>query len=89
MSRANVATSSLRIIAPIMRWKPFYEDCLWKIFISPDSQNGLSKVSGADAFQVRSLSVKRFIKQLGVLPDYLVSDIAKAIALCIDLETIE
>ncbi|MCD6327423.1 type II toxin-antitoxin system PemK/MazF family toxin [bacterium] len=52
MSRANVATSSLRIILPIMRWKPFYEDCIWKIHISPDSQNGLSKVSGADAFQV-------------------------------------
>jgi len=69
-----------------MRWKLFYEDCIWKIHISPDSQNGLSKVSGADAFQVRSLSVKRFVKKLGMLQDYLVSDIAKAVALCMDLD---
>jgi len=86
MSRADVATSSLRIVAPIMQWKAFYEDCFWKIYISPDKQNGLSKVSAADAFQVRSISVKRFVKRLGTLPDDLASNIAKAIALCIDLD---
>ncbi|MBN2208388.1 MAG: type II toxin-antitoxin system PemK/MazF family toxin [Candidatus Coatesbacteria bacterium] len=86
MSRAGMATSSLRIIVPIMRWKSFYEGCFWKIHISPERENGLSKVSAADAFQVRSVSLKRFVKRLGILPDEIVSNIAKAIALCIDLE---
>jgi mRNA interferase MazF len=33
----------------------------------PDEQNGLSKPSAADAFQIRSVSQERFVQCLGAL----------------------
>jgi mRNA interferase MazF len=33
--------------------------------IQPDKQNGLDNISGADTFQIRSLSTERFIRSLG------------------------
>jgi len=86
VSSVRIGRLPLRIIVPITQWQPEYATFPWMTHISPDKHNGLSKVSAADAFQVRSVSLKRFLKRLGVLPDEMVSNIAKAIALCIDLD---
>ncbi len=86
MSSVKTGRLPLRIIVPVTRWEDEYAGFPWMTRIYPDKQNGLSKVSAADAFQVRSISVKRFVKRLGVLPDEMVSNICKSIALCIDLD---
>nr|HDM59069.1 type II toxin-antitoxin system PemK/MazF family toxin [Bacillota bacterium] len=86
MSSSRIGKLPLRIIVPVTRWDDEYAYFPWMTRISPDKQNGLSKISAADAFQVRSISVRRFVKRFGALPDHLVSNIAKAIALCIDLD---
>ncbi|HSF52118.1 MAG TPA: type II toxin-antitoxin system PemK/MazF family toxin [Algoriphagus sp.] len=39
----------------------------WLIQIFPDSVNGLSKLSVADCFQIKSLSEDRFIRKIGSL----------------------
>lgn len=73
----------LRIVVPITDWKSGYERWAWFVKLSRTATNGLSKESGADAFQVKSISDDRFIQRLGVLRDEQVDQIANAIALCI------
>jgi mRNA interferase MazF len=65
----HVGRLPLRIVVPITDWKPAYANFSWFVHLMPDSQNGLSKESGADAFQVRSVSTTRFIEHLGNLSD--------------------
>lgn len=55
----------LKVIVPITDWKDRYEVASWMIKLMPDKENGLTKPSAADSFQVRSVSQKRFVKQLG------------------------
>jgi len=55
----------LKIIVPVTDWKERYELAPWMIKITPSTQNGLSKASTIDCFQVRSVSESRFVKKLG------------------------
>jgi mRNA interferase MazF len=57
----------LKVIVPITDWKNQYQIAPWMVKIIPSSQNGLSKNSSADCFQVRSVSEARFVKKLGIL----------------------
>jgi mRNA interferase MazF len=43
------------------------------IKINPSEQNGLSKTSSIDCFQIRSVSKARFVKKLGII-DSLIED---------------
>jgi mRNA interferase MazF len=56
----------------------------WFVKLPSTAQNGLSKLSGADAFQVKSLSESRFIKKIGTLPTSKMDEIAAAVVVCID-----
>ena len=55
----------LRVIIPITTWKNQYSQAPWLVKILPDKQNGLDKTSAADTFQIRSLSIERFIRAIG------------------------
>jgi mRNA interferase MazF len=57
----------LRIIVPVTDWKNHYSIAPWMVKLTPNVQNGLSKSSSADCFQVRSVSQTRFVKKLGHL----------------------
>jgi mRNA interferase MazF len=57
----------LKVIVPITDWKEKYEIAPWMIKIVANPKNGLSKDSCADCFQVRSVSQKRFVKQIGIV----------------------
>ena len=61
----NLGKLPLKIIVPITDWKDHYKIAPWMVKIEPDEINGLSKISAADCFQVRSLSQQRLIKRLG------------------------
>ncbi|MGA2621086.1 MAG: type II toxin-antitoxin system PemK/MazF family toxin [Thermoguttaceae bacterium] len=73
----------LRIVVPIIDWKPAYANYQWFVHLAPSTANGLSKESGADAFQVKSISERRFVKRRGVLAAVDLDDIAAAIAICV------
>jgi mRNA interferase MazF len=45
--------------------------------------NGLTKDSGADTFQIKSVSEARFVDFLGEITDAQLDQIAEAIALCV------
>jgi mRNA interferase MazF len=52
--------------------------------ILPTSQeNGLSKDSGADCFQVEFVSIQRFASKLGAITEEQMQNVACAIALCV------
>jgi len=57
----------LRIIVPITDWKTHYSIAPWMVKLNSTSQNGLSKISSADCFQVRSVSKTRFVNKIGHL----------------------
>jgi len=60
---AQVGRLPLRIVVPITDWKAIYATFPWFVFIPMRPENGLTKGSGADAFQVNLwLSVASSIK---------------------------
>ena len=83
MSVDRVARLPLRIVVPLTDWKPQYIQYPWFVQISPNASNGLTKDSGADAFQVKSVSEARFAQYLGIADAHEVAAIAAAIALVV------
>ena len=72
-----------KLVVPITDWKPAYATYPWFVELVPSATNGLSKPSGADAFQVKSVSETRFVRRLGRITDDQVVGIAEAISLCV------
>jgi len=73
----------LCIVVPVTDWKALPARFFWFVRLSPSSENGLSKDSGADCFQVKSLSTHRCIRRLGKVTDKQLENIVCAIVLCI------
>ncbi|HNX74680.1 MAG TPA: type II toxin-antitoxin system PemK/MazF family toxin [Candidatus Rifleibacterium sp.] len=69
----------LKIVVPITDWKERYEVAPWMVNLSPDEDNNLIKESAADCFQIRSLSVNRFSKKIGVIGQKKLEDIKEAL----------
>jgi mRNA interferase MazF len=80
---ADVGALPLHIVVPLTSWKPHYATATWLVHIPASSGNGLRNDSGADAFQVKSVSDNRLVRRLGVVTPLQVDAIATAIALCV------
>jgi len=74
---------ALRVVVPLTDWKPQYASYPWFVAIPADAGNGLTKDSGADTFQVKSISLHRFDRRLGSATAGQVDGAAAAIALCV------
>lgn len=77
----------LKIIVPITDWKDRYEIAPWMTKLEPDNENGLSKPSAADSFQIRSVSQERFVKQLGTVPEAIMDEIRTGLAKVLSIES--
>ena len=75
----------LKVIVPITDWKDRYAVAAWMVRLEPNPENGLSKTSAADAFQVRSVAQERFVRRLGKLSDSAMRDIARALAVVLSI----
>jgi len=64
VSNDQLGKLPLKIIAPVTDWKEHYRVAPWMIAINPSSQNGLTKKSSIDCFQIRSVSKNRLIKKI-------------------------
>ena len=73
----------LKIVVPITEWDNVYVRYPWMTRVEPNAVNGLLKTSGADAFQIRSLSLGRFTSKLGNLTDAELEMITDAIVLSV------
>jgi len=83
MTIPNAGRINLQIVIPITGWQPQFSRYFWMVKLMPDTSNGLDKDSAADAFQVKSVSVKRFQAKVGVITEKQLDEIAAAIAFCI------
>ena len=75
----------LKLVAPVTNWNIGFEGNLWHVRLEPNSTNGLSKASAADALQVRSVSLDRFISRLGRISQQELEDIVQALAAVVEL----
>ena len=75
----------LKVIVPITEWRDHYAVAPWMVRLEPDAENGLSKPSAADAFQVRSVAQERFARRLGKLPDKVMREISRALAVVLNI----
>ncbi len=75
----------LKVIVPITDWKDRYNQTVWMTKIEPNPQNGLSKISAADGFQVRSVSQERFVEKLGNLSAAELAEITESLALVLKI----
>ena len=83
ISLDTVGRLPLRLVVPITDWKPQYANYPWFVEIPATPTNGLTKDSGADAFQTKSVSLSRFVDRLGEVTSAQLDEIAEAIALCV------
>lgn len=75
----------LHIVVPITEWRSTFAAYPWFERLVATAKNGLNKESGADAFQIRSVSRDRFINKIGSIPKPQLEAICIRIALCIGL----
>ena len=73
----------VRVVMPITGWNESYRGYVWMTRLIPTPQNGLTKLSAADALQIRTVSLLRFLDKVGVLPADIVDRIAASVAICI------
>lgn len=75
----------LKIVVPITDWKDRYKNVVWMTKIEPNDENGLAKISAADAFQVRSVSQERFIDHLGRISEENLEEITESLAVVLKI----
>lgn len=80
----SIGRLPLRIVVPITGWESKYSPIPWLVHLKPGRRNGLKKESAADCFQVKSVSVTRFVSKIGELHANDIEEISAAIALCVD-----
>lgn len=75
----------LHIVVPLRGWQRQFEsnNFFWIVKLSPDGINKLKDDSGADTFQVKSVSRDRFRKLIGVLSPDQLEQIVDTVAFCI------
>ena len=86
VSSDAVGNLPLKVIAPITDWKAHYIDVPWMVQVQPNQQNGLSKPSCVDTFQVRSVSQERFVRRIGILDANRMKLVASALAEVLEIE---
>jgi mRNA interferase MazF len=69
----------LKVIAPITDWKEQYSNYPWMVKITPTLKNCLKNISAVDCFQIRSVSVERFINIIGTVEPEIVANTQEAI----------
>lgn len=78
----------LKIVVPVSEWKEKYSVAPWMVKINANVSNGQKKDSGADCFQLRSVSQKRFVNKIGKvlseILDQIKVDLTKVFSIEID-----
>jgi mRNA interferase MazF len=87
VSNDEIGVLRLKVVVPITGWNEAFAQVPWMVRVEPTPENGLSKLSAADAFQVRSVSQQRLIKQVGELDDAIIQEISQALAIVLSIDS--
>jgi mRNA interferase MazF len=85
ISSDSIGKLPLKLVVPVTAWNPIFESNFWHVRLNPTPENGLNKPSAADALQVRSVSIDRFMDCRGRLAQQELEEITQAIAVVIEL----
>jgi mRNA interferase MazF len=80
ISSSALGKLPLKIIVPLTEWKEQYDAYPWMVKIIPSRQNGLTKPSAIDCFQIRSVSIDRFINYIGSVETDTIAQVQEAIS---------
>jgi len=84
LSSTRLARLRLRIVVPLTGWATEFANYPWHYRIESNARTGLAKASSADALQVKSMSVLRFVRRLGSLPPTDLDEIVLAVQMLIE-----
>ncbi|OCQ91704.1 PemK family transcriptional regulator [Oscillatoriales cyanobacterium USR001] len=85
VSNDEIGVLRLKVIVPITGWNDVFAKIPWMVRIEPTLENGLSKLSVADAFQVRSVSEQRLIEQVGTVSEEIIQELGLALAVVLNI----
>ena len=85
VSNDEIGVLRLKVVVPITGWSDVFAKIPWMVRIEPTSENGLSKLSVADGFQVRSVSEQRLIKQVGTVSEETIQELGLALAVVLNI----
>jgi mRNA interferase MazF len=80
-----IGTLRLKVVVPITGWNDAFNGVVWMVRLKPSAENGLTRPSAVDTFQVRSISQQRLVRQLGVLSDEQMLNISNALAIVLSI----
>jgi mRNA interferase MazF len=83
ISQDWIGSLPLRIVVPITGWDDRFSEKCWLVRLKASPDNGLSKESAADTFQLKSVSIDRFSSRLGKLSHEQLEEICAAAQICI------
>jgi len=86
VNEKHMGRESLRIVVPVTEWQAHHDSCRWMFLLPMTEKTGLTKQSGADASQLKSVSVERFHKRIGSVTAFELKEILAAIVVCIGYE---
>lgn len=76
----------IRMVVPISTFKPKHDNRIWVVSLSPTKANGLEAKSAFLPEQCRCVTVERFQKYLGYVPQSILSDLEAALKIILDFE---
>ncbi|MEN8149142.1 MAG: type II toxin-antitoxin system PemK/MazF family toxin [Planctomycetota bacterium] len=76
----------LRVVVPLTGWQEKFRLSPWMVPLPPSKASGITKPVAADAFQVKSLSLKRFRRRLGALGVADMEEVSAGLAICLGIE---
>ncbi len=80
VSHDAIGKLPLKTIVPITDWKSNYTHYPWILNIKATKDNGLSKASAIDCFQVKNFANERLVEKIGIVEDTLLEKIHQTIA---------
>jgi mRNA interferase MazF len=84
LSSTRLIRLKLRIVVPLTGWSPAFDQFPWHYKVEANKQTGLSKTSSADALQIKSVSVMRFVRKLGSISESDLKEITQALVMLIE-----
>lgn len=76
----------IRIIIPITKWQPKFQNRPFMVPIPRSQDNGLDSNSAGNVLQVRSISSDRFVRCLGRVSETVLQELLAVLIICIDYD---
>jgi mRNA interferase MazF len=86
VSRDALARLPLKIIVPLTEWNEGFLRAPWHVRVKATPENGLSKASSADTYQVRSIYEQRLIRRIGRIDESIMDRVNDCLLISLALD---